>query len=318
MKILPLFISSQLHRIRFLVGLMTFMLAITGCNSKVNNPNGTASTKTHLEVIETEPIILQTITPSPTRLSTRTLLPTFTPSVTKMITWTPIATLSNSQATTRMLEWFLGSSDCHLPCWAGIKPGKTTWMEAKQILGAAVNIQQLDENVTCTFGPCNHIAWHSREGLDIQGSITSNNENIINSIIIEGYQPINEYRLDKILKLYGPPEKVFLETEYHGIGEHNSFSLTLAYPDSQFIIKYIWNAVISGENVVGCIQDGLIYLSINPIMGAWTDDWIKSEVGGIFFHPLEEVTDLTISTFYEEFTNVTGNSCISSPGKYWP
>lgn len=325
MNNLSLFASRQLNLARLVVGFIIFMLANTACTPMMNPPNNPGPTKIILAVTETKPVMVQTFTPLQSKVATRNFIPTPVSPTTIFITWTPLATLSNSQATNRMVEWFLGTPGCRFPCWAGITLGKTTWMEAKQIIGAVVNVDALDENITCTFGPCNNIAWHSKAGLDIHGDISSNSDGFINWITIESYQPIYEYRLDKMLKQYGSPDKVFLQTEFHSLNNYDVFfALTLAYPQYQFIIKYTWMATISGENVIGCLQNGDVYLSLKQIKGEWTDDLIKHEIyssgdiGAVVFRPLQEVTDMTINDFYKKFTSVSGSECITTPGKFWP
>ena len=220
-----------------------------------------------------------------------------------------------------MQKWLKGDPNCLLPCWAGITPGKTTWQEAKQILGEVVDFARIDESGTCINKLCNLIEWQSRAGMDVRGYLIDQANGSIYSIIVKVSKPTSIYRLDQILSQYGPPGKVFLHVTT-APGTYNELSLTLAYPNHQFIITYTWLAVLFGENVVSCFQDGTaVSLFVKPIPGEWTDDLIKNEVYGnteidaIAFKSLQDATDMTIDQFYSTFKNIKGGECIRTPIK---
>ncbi len=264
-----------------------------------------------------QPTLLPTVMPEATRTATNTLTPSITSS-TPFPTWTPLPILSDSQAEAMLLEWLQGSPDCQLPCWAGITPGVTTWQEAKQTLGAVLNFEAVHENARCDFGLCNLIEWQSRTDIDVFGYIASESNDIIYGITIHGYPPSPLMRLDRILDQYGLPDKAFLSVAAH---DHPFFDLVLAYPNHQFIINYAWKAIISHDNVVSCIQEGSVFLIIEPVYEEWTDSFIENKVFGSehmdFFLPLDEATDMTINEFYDEFKSIDGTECITTPRQAW-
>jgi hypothetical protein len=268
----------------------------------------------------------KTITLSPTGglLPTRPLVATWSPSLVPFPIWTPLPTLSDPEAEVQLLSWLRGAPNCRLPCWAGITPGETEWQEAKQILGTAVSLEIVDENRGCDFGPCNILGWRSRSGLDFHGSVRSQLDNSIYGLAIFGYPPSSVLRLDKVLSIYGLPGKVFL-------GAHNSITppdniyirITLAYPNNQFIIHFGWMGSLSGDAMVGCLQNEHIDLYIHPITGPWTDDAIRLLINNTGltaaddFRPLENATGLTIDQFYNIFVKGDGDKCISTPVTLW-
>jgi acylphosphatase len=205
-----------------------------------------------------------------------------------------------------------------LPCWGGITPGKTSWQEANQILESVITILDIDENHQCTFGPCKVIIWRSRSGSDPHGSVKSQNDTIA-EIVLQGYPPSPVMRLDKILTQYGQPEKVFIVTNPVSI----TMDITLAYPNHGFIIMFRWDQSISHENIVGCIQERWVYLSVNQITETWSDSYIKNKLYGsgdikeVDFRPLESVTNMSIEQFYEKFKNIDGSECIVAPIRIW-
>jgi hypothetical protein len=324
------------------LGLMIILLVGSACNPRINI---TSSPQVEQIVTETSKFQLtntptlppsQTVTPiiRTTKTATRTLAKTLPPSQTvaptirptKTATWTPALTLPPDQALAQMQKWLQGDANCLFPCWAGITPNVTTWQEAKFRLSSVVKVVDTAENTKCIYGPCNYIEWRSRDDIDVHGYIGSQADGSIYGIIVNVSKPMSIYRLNQLLSEYGPPKKVFISTSSFLQSPNELFlSFTMAYPNHQFIITYIWKAVQSGENVVSCFQDGEgVSLSIKPIEGEWTDDLIKNEVYGytdinaIVFRPLEEVTDFDVDGFYNTFKNGKGGGCIITPIEYWP
>jgi hypothetical protein len=199
----------------------------------------------------------------------------------------------------------------------------TTWQEAKQILAAVLDFRSVTEDGTCVADSCNLIEWRTRGDLQLHGFITSQSDGLINRIRFGGELPTPLYRIDRILDLYGPPERLLLDTRV--TADNGPMILLLAYPNYQFIIEYVWRTTLTGGyingRVVGCIQQGLMGLHINSMRPPWTDEMIRNEMfpieGYTNLRPLSEVTDVTISEFYEEFRSIDGSECISTPIQSW-
>jgi len=124
------------------------VLLFAGCS------NLTAPTAT-LEAGATEALptdIPPTNTPTLTPIPTFTLTPTFTP------TWTPLPTLSPSDASEMLMQWMSGTTDCLLPCWAGVLPGTTSWHDALYKLRAVLSLENPSSH-GCRFGQCDVLYW---------------------------------------------------------------------------------------------------------------------------------------------------------------
>lgn len=288
-----------------------------------------------LVVISCVPIVSCFPTPEPTSIETEktrtvgltslpTIFPTATPSIMSFSTWTSQPTLPDEQAEARMLEWLGGTPECTFPCWAGIMPGVTTWRDAKQILGKVVNLESVQENINCDFGPCDFIAWRSRTSLDIHGNILFQSEGPMYASRLEGYPPITILRPAQILTQYGPPEKVFIETICPVPDPDNVYiALILVYPSLHFIIKYNMGGMLVGEYINGYFtpEEGLSILIKQ--LGEWSAGTIYSEIHNNepipakSFQPLEAVTDMTIDDFYKKFVSFNENDYIVTPCQLW-
>jgi hypothetical protein len=226
-----------------------------------------------------------------------------------------------------LLKWLKGSPDCRLPCFGGIRPGLSTWEEAKQILAPMGEIVGLDENVGCTSGLCNSLGWspggfYEQNSMEFHGGFYSGVDDRIISMFLEGDPPSPVLRLDSILSTYGPPAKVFIEAGPSigdsPFGNFTYFNIMMAYPNYHFIIFFLWKGLFNNE-YKGCIQQGPIDLFIDLRLQEWTDDNIRNEVhhnGEVpeeRFIPLEKATGFTIEKFYDTFKTVSGNECLTVP-----
>ena len=297
--------SKPTHLANLLGNLLLILFISTGCAPATEtipkiNPTVTIEPQETSSLTETQTKVV---------LPTRTIASTLAITETPLATWTSLPTLTNKEANLRMTDWLQGSQDCLLPCWAGITPKKTTWQEAKQVLGTVVNFIRTDEGGTCKNNICDLIEWRSRNGADVHGYTGSQADGSVSLIMVELGNPAFFYRMDQLLTQYGPPAKAFIFTNtFLAPTSSLSLELTLAYPNHDFINTYAMDAKKSGENVITCNQESSsLGLFIEPIDGIWSDDLIKSEVysgtdlSSVNFIPLEQVTDITIGQFYERF-----------------
>jgi hypothetical protein len=145
---------------------------------------------------------------------------------------------------------------------------------------------------------------------------------MIHEMTLEGSPPTGVLRLDRVLTVYGPPERAFVDAYIATRAVDDIyFALTLTYPAHEFIIQFKWTGSLSGSDVTACIQDGLIHLFIQPVEQAWTEDFVRSQVYGDIpadqFMTLEEATGLSLEEFYDEFKIIEGSECIHTPAEYW-
>jgi hypothetical protein len=251
----------------------------------------------------------------PTQTSTPVLSPTET---VLPATWMPLPTLSSGKAAAQLMKWFQGTPGCLFPCVGGIVPGKTTWDEAKQIMQPFTGIMGIGEDI-----PYKGIGGYITSDPKLSILMNADSTSII-KITVEGYPPSPVLRLDQILMEYGPPEKVFITVvPIFYYPENIPLFITLTYPSHQFVIQYGWTETMNIENVSACIQEGHIHLSILPKNEQWSDNFIKGEVfssgdiNSMQLKPIEEVTNMTIQEFYEQFKSIDGSECIVTPIHNW-
>ena len=265
-------------------------------------------------------------TPEPTTALTKT--PTLLPTSTLSPSWTPLPTLPANDADQQFRSWMYGAPDCLFPCWAGITPGETTWEEAIHLLTPVIELHITKDVLRCRFGECKNFTWQYQIKYNLFSGGMYNKENIIYSIFIEVDQPPQELSLQKVFEKYGIPKNIFIITSPHGLaGDPPMFYLYVLYPKNRFVIKYRWKAQITERNILACGKPEGYSLGIVAIdENQWTKDEIY-QTGSqmdIFttnsdkLQPLEDVTNMSIESFYEEILKNNPAFCIVTPIEYWP
>jgi hypothetical protein len=134
--------SSRNIRTTFMALIIT--CSLLACVRSEPHPDAPTTTPSPLETktiptATTQPATSTTIsTPSPsplpsmpTRWPTVTPRPTNTPSPQPSVTWTALPTLWTLEVQKTVTAFYENNGGCELPCWWGITPGKTTWLEAR-------------------------------------------------------------------------------------------------------------------------------------------------------------------------------------------
>jgi hypothetical protein len=155
----------------------------------------------------------------------------------------------------------MGTSNCLLPCWGGITPGKTSWQEVQQLLGPLsgfASVSQL-EDANCDFEQCNGTGWSlAPETLATGAFYVTSPGGIVHMIDIDiqnaGSQKTNftrDIRMRNVIKFYGLPAQLLFNANLAS-ADDKYLEITLVYPKRQFIIIYWKDLKIQGDKAVSC------------------------------------------------------------------
>ena len=315
--------------------LMLVFVMMGSCSSRINNQPASLPV-TNLTSMAG---IVASITPSVTLFPTPTLIPsptsrpsTSTPTVTSVPTAIPSRaltfppTLPPDQAQQMVSRMVSSNGGCRLPCWWGITPGKSTWVETVNVLSPFVsNIEtyQLGGGVDSNGNiQPNFMAimnyFNKNASKSLQLSVTND---IVDSI--SAYDDTSSYKLSALVKLLGDPPVIYVNTVNTSPSGTVPFVLVIYYPDKGIIATYIeeYNAPIEGKYVVFCARDiAPMMLFWNPEQGrndqyeksflASLDYWVND--GGL--HLIEEVSDSSKSAIY---ANLRETGCIYVSVELW-
>jgi hypothetical protein len=284
----------------------------------------------------------QTETPNPSRTTTPS--PTYTPET----SLTPLPTIHSYHSLMNYIS-LTGNADCHLPCWAGITPGKTKWDDAVNLLKPINNFveMRISEDIeSASNGKLNYLDFFyfsdsEYETVRFDGYLTAhlvNEEMVVDKLYTHfdnstrpqgggipsiGLPLPGKLSLRSVLQEHGITDLVFLDTDL-GVPEYpkTALFLDLVYPDDHFIITYIGWAYVSGGYIFSCDSHRIVSVRIidNKDVLVSKESIQKADLpSSEFFYLGEEfqdVTDIPIDIYFEDYINSDSN-CLTFPIDAW-
>jgi len=318
--------------------LILVTLLIGNCTTKL--PDISSDTAT------VAPQVIYTLTPSiePSKTTTPTYIPIDTPTLTPTLTWTPLPTLSAYERDAKIQELLKSNGGCELPCWWGIKPGKTSWPEALHFLTPIIieigqgEISYNTENGIRHFST-NFGIYYEIDGVSKQGRILfSVTDNIINGIVVFPPGTQYKYQLHQLLSTLGIPRQVYINAQSSApISELPPSVLILDYSHVGIWASYGFLPFLDGENLSICPQNfgnkKSVYDNGGNLIGGRLDlfdlttkhTWAYSSIEkyadivvGYKVRKLDDVTNMTTEIFYNTFIDPNPTVCLETPANLWP
>lgn len=316
--------SKTYHRPLFLFAVIFVCIEFYGCTSSPS------STPQNEQEITSTAITARSATYSLTPPPTNPLLkPTRTPAFDLPSTLTPLATYSPAQASQIMRDLYENNT-CKLPCWWGITPGKTSWLEAWQFL-KRFNAATYPPDILPLESKSLPGYIYYRVSLDIpqalKDQVALESTYIFFQIKLDNFYveyvddaptgKMDAYILPKILSDYGKPKQIYVlggETPIQSV-----VSLFLYYPQYGFISiqsdeveRKLW----SEPNFTTCFQEVFGELSLWP-QDKPLDFYERLKIGGVdsdtlgLVKPLDKVSNFTTDEYYDAFiSNGSKPPCI--------
>jgi hypothetical protein len=324
-------IKIKQYVIKYSLILLFFLsIVLSGClNNNMNTEaDPTKVATTEIVVVETKSVQSPTLALTPTRQET--IIPTFTNTVSETPTPTPTITATwvpptlNDYSIQTLIDT---NGNCELPCWWGLVPGKTT---KEQVVSF---FDQIDINKMESLGQVERnnpdgvevlmeeivITYNLPGGNGIGNLILVFWDNVLVYIAVDEDTAIYRYQLESTLNKLGKPDEVFLYTVI-GPGKANPYILLLIYKNKNTIFSFGSEAYKGEENIRICIEhDG-------PVLIMWEDEFgVLERLNDIFYGPdpgteypsIENVTNISVDGFYEQFTDPYGSDCFETSIEFW-
>lgn len=239
---------------------------------------------------------------------------------------TPITTLSASLANEKFEQWLSGTSECILPCWGGVIPGETSWVNATSQLKPVIQSSGIPFEAECRFGKCNIWDWSFKlqDEKSYAGVFFERNDKLFSISISGDYD--TSISLSNIFKTYGEPEQIFIEAKSNSAGDPPILLISVLYARQKFLIRYMWWANLQNDVFSVCDQPASFQLGIVDLDG---NQWQSAELAEIGMQhkisgtnlfggkPIADVSDMTVQSFYDTFMESNPVTCITIPSKYW-
>lgn len=233
----------------------------------------------------------------------------------------PLPTLDTEGAQILLDELLLNNAGCYLPCFWGITPGKTTWLEAKRFLETFASLTGIRViNGEIRYGSF-HIPFPNDMGTIAHTYYIENNTVVMITAYNGDLAP--DFYLPVLFNTYGQPDSIFIRTFREEEQNSQPFLLDLYYTDQGILMEYSGGNIEDlGEHLRICLAE-----MRSPFIYLWSPDlrMTFNEAQELFLDteslpepiPLQDATGMDISTFYENYTD-SGTVCIETPKEIWP
>jgi len=232
----------------------SIIYAITGCipTKSEFTPSSSENMMITSPTVQTPIFIASTGSP-PTLTLTSTIPPT----------------LTAGERQIAVSELLTTNSGCLLPCWWGITPGKTSWVEARHFLDSFMiyiaeqgSSELFYESVEVPLpAPYSNATYMAHTYLVKSG--------VVDSIEIYNFNLAPNYYFPKFLETYGQPAEVWIRTfsqEEMGI---QPFLIDLFYPGKGILVEYSTGYPM--KDVGGKLQNCLKGLD-SPFIFLWSPE----------------------------------------------
>jgi hypothetical protein len=299
----------------YVIGLCSLaFICLVGCGR--GNPITQNPTSTHIP-LQTTPQNTNEIN------STNSLTETVTHPPTVIYTPTPMVTLSYDEAVRKVHNLMQTNNNCQYPCWWGIVPGETEWLEANAFLYPfSTRIQReqdiYDPQLTIYFvdvplpeetnGSFSIGFWVDQQG------------------IVQQVQTGNKQPAETILENAGRPTEIYLGftpaltpdlTNYH-------FSLVLYYKNG-ITVNFNGGNDSQGNSIILCKKD--IINSSGSGLWLWPANKYSFEEIGQFgiipplvnnpYRSIDKINGTSSEQFYDMLLGNDQNNCVDFPDQYW-
>lgn len=291
---------------------LALLIMLIGCEAFVSVPVP-IPTATVVAASPVPPPVAITPTPSPTASETPSTTPT--PFLTSTPTATPRPTLAPTQASALVIDLYQHNANCKLPCWWGVVPGKTKWLDAQaffETFALKIVYGTYKPNIVeaAVFVPVPPSIWPGSP----QNYFDISDEKVVT--IQTEFLDVPAYRMAQIFQTYGVPDQIWIDPR------RLQFPIALFYP--RLGILAVYNALTSpgGETIAWCNKFQnyttlYLWAPTEPITFAQAindTDFGPSNT----YRPLSETTKLDTKSFFATFSNPNNQTCLETPAALWP
>jgi hypothetical protein len=279
--------------------------------------------------------ILVSQTPSPIPLTatwtTTTVGQPETPTL-MPATWTPLPTYLPNERSGIIMNLYENPT-CMLPCWWGITPGETNWRDAWQFLARfAANKAPHDTH----FYESERSRGYKSFQVLLDVPIVPDQEYypILNQLILSirkdtnlvEYIDVNTgnvepYTIPQILAAYGQPQQVYIHARQSQRPESNSITVYLYYPNYGFMSVHFatvgLDAAWKNDEITACFQKYTQLLlwpkgkALDMEEFLWAQYLFNRNSGRTPYQPIEDVSNLTTTKFFETFSGTSEQVCLN-------
>ena len=234
---------------------------------------------------------------------------------------TPLPTLTTENAKKLVQDLLENNAGCQLPCWWGITPGETKWVEASHFL------RSFSIRVGNTGGVSVPLPSPLGDATQMDHSYFIDDSGVVEFIRIYNFNLAPAYHLPNFLLRYGSPTEIWIRTySKYEMGLH-PYTVDLFYEDKGILVEY--STLEPPKEADGKLQNCLIGKMDSPFIYLWSPEKQPlsfDEAKRMFLDikslpepkPLLEATGMDVETFYQTFKNSNTDTCLETDKSLWP
>jgi hypothetical protein len=318
----------------YLLMLLFTTVLLAACTSAPTSSALPSETPTSANQVISTVTLTPTSASIPTKSALVTLTPTLTPNVPK---FTPKPTLGNQEKGETIRKLMNFTQDCKLPCFWGIIPGKTTWVEASGLISPLSPIFESRSKVTVLYtisSPSNTTGI--TKDYDNTFSFITNNQEVVETIRGEGIGigetdssnlPIwRNYSPQNLIRTYGEPSRIFLSSISDSVGDKGivGYNLWLFYDSEGFMVRYNGGVAYASTyhfcpTIQAKGQIDSIYLFLIPSRGSISLDKVDKlfQADYLKIKSFKDVTQRTNYEFSQLFLQDDKPPCFDASRDIW-
>ncbi len=216
------------------------------------------------------------------------------------------------------------NASCQLPCWWGIKPGETTWDEARQILGEVSSYVggQTENNGFYSAQVYLPYPYDFAKYMEHMYRVSNG---IVSYIRVYNFDLAPNYFLSKFLENHGMPTEIWIRTFSKSDMDLQPFLIDLFYQDESILLEYGTGMPLEEDG--GKIKNCHLNDMDSPFIHLWSlSESLSFQEAKKFLDtenlpepkPLFDATGMDVKTFYETFKTPDATVCLETPNDLWP
>lgn len=274
------------------------------------------------EFISTSTITVKTPSPTFAEESTQPFAPFSTETRTPTLTKISSPTLAPNETQLPISELLETNGGCEFPCWWGITPGETEWSFTQGFLaqfgsyihvtGNSSSFQYADIYIPLTEA----VAPSSNDGIV---RIVSKN-GIVETIKVSEFKDASVYKIGQIMKDYGEPEEIWMNTQIF-LGTEFPFFVVLFYPQHGLIVTYTEFVSKQGSALNVCLDNAgglLLWYPEESLSFEEAANLFNWNIHEVPYLPISEATDVEIPAFFNNYSGQETGICVETPTGIWP
>ncbi len=215
---------------------------------------------------------------------------------------------------------------CKLPCWWGIIPGKTTWVDARQILEKVSLFVSGQESENDFYANVNAYLPYPHDFATYMEHLYGVNDGIVEYIRVYNFDLAPNYFLPNLLESYGQPDGIWIRTFSKAERGIQNYTVDVFYQEMGILVEYSTGEPL--KEIDGKLRNCLINEMDSPFLHLWSPETqaLSFPEAKKFIDTtnlpepksLLEATGMDVETFYETFRNPETNVCLETPKNLWP